>query len=65
MKIIKKNWIPIKEFLADPLVNMDIAQVYNKIRRRKWYDGFVVKKGNDSGRWEFGCLEDYKECKGI
>lgn len=60
-----KNWIPIADFLKHPLVNMTMSQLYNKVRRRIWRNGYVIKKGNDTNQWEYGCLEDFKECKGI
>ncbi|MDQ5921164.1 MAG: hypothetical protein QG673_1220 [Pseudomonadota bacterium] len=56
---IKQNkWIPIKEFLKE--IDRPMRHVYYRTEKRDWYDGFVIKKGH-YGRYEYGCLEDYKK----
>lgn len=59
---IEKIWIPIKTALQNPFVTLTMKQIYNFVHNRILRNGFVVKKGH-SNRWEFFCLEDYKEWK--
>lgn len=59
-----KNWVPLVDALNNPFVKLKMKQIYNFVNNRILYDGFVVKKGHSS-RWEFFCLEDYKQWKNL
>ena len=58
----RKQWVPLSIALKDPYVTLTMKQIYNFVYNRILRNGFVVKKGH-SNRWEFFCLEDYKEWK--
>lgn len=58
----QKKWIPLKIALQDPFVMLTMRQIYNFVYNRILHNGFVIKKGH-ANRWEFFCLEDYKEWK--
>lgn len=60
----QKTWIPIQSAFEDPFVTLTMKQIYNFAYQRVLYNGFVVKKGH-SNRWEFFCMEDYKEWKNV
>ncbi len=64
MKNKQKIWVPIKSAFKDPFVTLTMKQIYNFVHQRVLYNGFVVKKGH-SNRWEFFCMEDYKEWKNV
>lgn len=54
-----KTWMPIDKFLEK--VGKDKEELYNLVRRRKWYNGYVIKKPSGARKWEAGCYEDYLE----
>ncbi len=58
----QKNWIPLDAALQDPFVRLTMKQIYNFVYNRVLRNGFVIKKGH-SNRWEFFCMDDYREWK--
>ena len=60
-----KNWIPLTDALQDEKLKLTMSKIYNLVRQKVLYDGFVIKKAAHNNRWEFFCREDYKQWKGI
>jgi len=57
MIIDNKEWVPLKEFLVK--YNITKHQLYNRVRRGYWYDGFIIKKNPNTGTWILACEGDY------
>lgn len=60
----EKVWILLEEAFQNPFVKLNMKQIYNYAYNRILYDGFVIKKGHTS-RWEFFCMSDYMQWKGL
>lgn len=61
MKIHEK-WMPLIDFLTVTKITKN--QMYEFIKSRQWYDGYVIKK-SPTGRWMLGSLEDFYKWMGI
>lgn len=52
-----KDWMPIDKFLEK--IGKTKDELHIMVRRRIWYNGYVVKKPSNARKWEVGCYEDY------
>lgn len=60
MRTIGKIWQPLTAELLEKL-NLTKRQIYKRIEKGDWYDGFVVRKGKNTNRWRFFCVEDWQK----
>ncbi|TXJ00888.1 MAG: hypothetical protein E6Q32_05695 [Neisseriales bacterium] len=57
VKTESKNWMPIDKFLEK--IGKSKKELYNLVRSKKWWNGYVIKKPSGARKWEAGCYEDY------
>lgn len=60
-KLVDKNktFMPINEFLTK--IGKTRNQLYQLVRDRQWWNGFVLRKPKNGRVWEAACYEEYKE----
>lgn len=61
MKRVQDKWMPIDDFLKEAKITMNT--IYNRVKRRQWRDGYVVKK-SPTGQYILGSMEDYHRWAG-
>lgn len=64
MKKLCKTWVALTPDLLKKY-NISKRQLYKRIALGDWRDGFVVKRGTNSNRYKFFCMEDYLQWEQI